>query len=118
MRSKHRDTAETKQCSRMEGKPLYMMFGIEAHRPGISVDVPYNLLITKRFWIHRHLSSYTLLFCVVFYHYLVQNYTIQSNLHGIPGDVVGYVFRISIDVATDVFPGLEEVVTDERKNMK
>lgn len=47
--SKHRDTAETTLCSKMEGKPLYMMFGIEVHRPRISVDVPYNLLITNKY---------------------------------------------------------------------
>lgn len=44
MKSKQRDTAATAHCSRMEGKPLGMMFGIEVHRPKLSVDVPYNLL--------------------------------------------------------------------------
>ena len=50
VKSKHRDTAETTLCSKMEGKPLYMMFGIEMHRPRISVDVPYNLLMTNIFF--------------------------------------------------------------------
>lgn len=49
VKSKHRDTAETTLCSKMEGKPLYMMFGIEVHRPRISVDVPYNLLMTSKY---------------------------------------------------------------------
>ena len=43
MRSKYRDTAATTHCSRMEGKPLNMMFGIGVHRPKLSVYVAYNL---------------------------------------------------------------------------
>lgn len=43
MKSKHRDTAATAHCSRIEGKPLGMMYGIEVHRPRLSVDVPYSL---------------------------------------------------------------------------
>lgn len=49
VKSKHHDTAETTLCSKMEGKPLYMMFGIEVDRPRMSVDVPYNLLITNKY---------------------------------------------------------------------
>ena len=41
-----------------------------------------------------------------------------SNLHGIPDAFVGYVLDISTDVAPGVFPALEEVVADERKNIK
>lgn len=49
VKSKHRDIAETALCSKMEGKTLYMLVDIEVHRPRISVDVPYNLLMTNKY---------------------------------------------------------------------
>ena len=41
--SKHQDTAQAPQHSRLEDKPLYKMFDIQVHRPKSSVFVLRNL---------------------------------------------------------------------------